>query len=226
MKRNKINFEKYISLIDSEISKRRNRWTLHALSWLDFDDVSQIVRIHAYNKLHLYDESKPILPWINRLISNQIKNIIRNNYGNYTRPCLKCAASLGEHGCRIYNEQCEKCPLFKNWAKNKKAAYDLKVTVSMEEHSNEINNHQFQSLDMAFATENLNKRLEQILKPIEWQVYKLLYIENKSEKFICRILKLKYDEKSETAYNKQLRNIQKIIIRKARQCLLNGEVDV
>ena len=226
MKRNNINFEKYGPLIDSEISKRRSRWTLSALSWLDFDDVSQIVRIHAYNKLHLYDDTKPILPWINRLISNQIKNIIRNNYGNYTRPCLRCAASLGEHGCRIYNEQCEKCPLFKNWQKNKKNAYDLKVTVSIEDHTNEINSHQSQGLDINLAIQNLSKRLEQILKPIEWQVYNLLYIENKSEKFICRALKLKYDEKSEIAYNKQLRNIQKIIIKKAKECLLNGEVDV
>ena len=37
---------------------------------------------------------------------------------------------------------------------------------------------------------------------------------------------MKYDEKSEIAYNKQLRNIQKIIIKKAKECLLNGEVDV
>ena len=124
MANEKLEFEDCISEIDKEIAKRRNKWSLSALSWMDFDDVSQIIRIHVYKKWHLYDQSKPLAPWLNRIISNQIKNLIRNNYGNYARPCLKCSASDGEEGCEIYVKQCVDCPLYEHWFKNKKRAHD------------------------------------------------------------------------------------------------------
>ena len=91
---------------------------------MDVDDVAQILRIHIFKKWHLYDQTKKLTPWINRIISNQIKNLIRNNYGNYVRPCVKCAAAEGEDLCAIYKKQSAECPLFKNWYKNKKSAYD------------------------------------------------------------------------------------------------------
>jgi hypothetical protein len=81
MKKNKIKFESCINLINTEILKRKNKWTLSTLNWIDFEDVSQIIRFHIYKKWELYDENKPMLPWVNRIISNQIKNLIRNNEG-------------------------------------------------------------------------------------------------------------------------------------------------
>ena len=114
----KLRFEDCYEEINVEIAKRRHKWNLSALSWLDYDDVSQIIRIHIHKKWHLYDQKKKLSPWINRIISNQIKNLIRNNYGNYVRPCLKCAAAEGEAGCTIYEKQCSDCPLYKNWEKN------------------------------------------------------------------------------------------------------------
>ena len=99
-------FEECIDIIDAELIKRKNRWSLTSLCWMDYDDVSQIIRLHIYKKWDMYDPPKPLAPWLNRIITNQIKNLIRNNYGNYARPCLKCAASDGEDGCEIYNKQC------------------------------------------------------------------------------------------------------------------------
>jgi len=226
MKKNKTKFEDYLDLINGEITKRKNKWTLSALNWIDFEDVSQIIRFHIYKKWSLYDKSKPILPWVNRIISNQIKNIIRNNYGNYARPCLKCAASLGDSGCRIYGEQNSSCPLFKAWKETKKNAYDIKMAVSIEDHPQEINNKSEDHLDIQKATKNLNIIMRKILKPMEWQVYELLYIELKSEEQVCRILKLKFDKTAKTGYNKQLRNIQKSIIKKAKIIIHSGEVDL
>ncbi|NDG33354.1 sigma-70 family RNA polymerase sigma factor, partial [bacterium] len=91
----KPSFESLIDVIDSEIIKRKNKWNLTAINWMDFHDVAQILRIHIHKKWHLYDHKKPLAPWVNRIISNQIKNLIRNNYSNFTRPCLKCAAAEG-----------------------------------------------------------------------------------------------------------------------------------
>ena len=115
-------FEDCISEIDLEIKKRKNKWSLTSLAWMDYDDVSQIIRIHIYKKWDMYDQEKPLGPWLNRLITNQIKNLIRNNYGNYCRPCLKCAAAEGEKDCNIYEKQCSDCPLYSHWEKNKKRA--------------------------------------------------------------------------------------------------------
>jgi hypothetical protein len=226
MKKNKIKFESCINLINTEILKRKNKWTLSTLNWIDFEDVSQIIRFHIYKKWELYDENKPMLPWVNRIISNQIKNLIRNNYGNYARPCLKCAAALGENECRIYGKQEQACPMFNNWSKTKKNAYDLKMAVSIEDHSYEINNQLCVNLDIQKATQNLHQKMKQILKPVEWKVYELLYIDYKTEEQVCKILKFKYDKKAKSAYNKQLKNIQKSIIKKAKQCLANGEIDL
>ena len=83
----KQSFENSIAIVDEEIRKRKSKWTLAALAWIDFEDVEQILRIHIYKKWSLYDAQKPLAPWLNIIISNQIKNIIRNNYGNYARPC-------------------------------------------------------------------------------------------------------------------------------------------
>jgi DNA-directed RNA polymerase specialized sigma24 family protein len=226
MKKNKIKFESCINLINTEILKRKNKWTLSTLNWIDFEDVSQIIRFHIYKKWELYDENKPMLPWVNRIISNQIKNLIRNNYGNYARPCLKCAAALGENECRIYGKQEQACPMFNNWSKTKKNAYDLKMAVSIEDHSYEINNQLCVNLDIQKATQNLHQKMKQILKPVEWKVYELLYIDYKTEEQVCKILKIKYDKKAKSDYNKQLKNIQKSIIKKAKQCLANGEIDL
>ena len=217
MKKNKLKFENCISLINTEIVKRKNKWTLSALNWIDFEDVSQIIRFHIYKKWNLYDESKPILPWVNRIISNQIKNLIRNNYGNYARPCLKCAAAIGESECKIYGKQDKSCPMYKNWVKTKKNAYDLKMTVSVEDHSYEINNQSAPQYNIQRAAANLHEKMKKILKPIEWRVYDLLYIQNKTEEYVCKNLEFKYDKKAKTTYNKQLRNIQKAIIKKAKE---------
>ena len=114
-RKKKPKFENCIEDINREIAKRRNKWNLTALCWMDFEDVSQILRIHIHKKWHMYDPEKPLGPWVNRIISNQIKNLIRNNYGNFARPCLKCAAAEGVDLCSIYGKQDTSCPLYKHW---------------------------------------------------------------------------------------------------------------
>ena len=119
-KKPKLKFEDCIKVISEEIVKRKSKWTLTSIAWMDFDDISQILRIHIYKKWFLFDQNKPLGPWLNRIISNQIKNIIRNNYGNYARPCLKCAAAQSYDLCAIYEKQGAPCPLYINWVKGKK----------------------------------------------------------------------------------------------------------
>ena len=46
----KLKFEDFIDTIDEEISKRKNKWTLTSIAWMDFEDISQILKIHIFKK--------------------------------------------------------------------------------------------------------------------------------------------------------------------------------
>jgi RNA polymerase sigma factor (sigma-70 family) len=222
----KPSFESLIDVINSEIIKRKSKWNLTAINWMDFSDVSQILRIHIYKKWHLYDHKKPLAPWVNRIISNQIKNLIRNNYSNFTRPCLKCAAAESEEGCSIYGQQCNACPLYANWERSKKSAHDTKLTLSIENHSQEINDMPTNNFNMEETAQNIHKKMEKVLKPIEWKVYKYLYIEGKDEEQTAKLMGYRTSEKNRIAGYKQIKNIKKIIIVKVKKHLYNGDIDI
>ena len=223
----KLKFEDCIDQIDIEIIKRKNKWNLTALAWMDFDDVSQILRIHIFKKWHLYDQTKRLNPWIHRIISNQIKNLIRNNYGNYVRPCVKCAAAEGEDLCAIYKKQSATCPLYKNWYKNKKSAYDTKLPIALENHSQEAYAIQNQSsFDIDGASKKLHKKMKATLKANEWLVYKYLYIDFLSEEEAAKKMGYKTTEKNRSPGYKQIKNLKKSIITKVKKCLSNDEIDI
>ena len=219
-------FEENMALIDAEINKRRGKWNLNVLAWMDFQDVAQIIRIHIYKKWHMYDPQKPLGPWLNRIISNQIKNLIRNNYGNYCRPCLKCAAAEGGDLCTIYEKQDNSCPLYANWEKTKKAAHDAKLPVPLENHSQEVYCYDSDTVDVAATAKNLHKRMREILKPAEWRVYSLLYIEHRGEEEVAGMMGYKTTEKNRSPGYKQIKNIKKSIISKVKKCLQDGEIDI
>ena len=85
--------------LDQLLLKYRPKWQLSALAWLDYDDVCQIIRLHVYNKWHLWDQSRPFKPWASMIISNQIKNLIRNNYTSFAKPCLRRQYNMGGTLC-------------------------------------------------------------------------------------------------------------------------------
>jgi len=218
-RKKKLKFEDCIESIDTEISKRRSRWNLTALSWMDFDDVSQIIRIHIFKKWHLYDQSKSLAPWVNTLISNQIKNLIRNNYGNYCRPCLKCAAAESDSLCYIYGTQSSTCPLFAQWERTKKAAYLTKLPTPLETVEHETEKLELKEFNFDSVLSMLNTQLKSKLKPNEWIVYKNLYLENKTEQEVAKILGYKTSEKNRSPGYKQIKNIKKSIIEKAKEII-------
>ena len=226
MPKAKIKFEDYIEQIDAEIKKRRSKWNLTALSWMDFDDVSQILRIHIFKKWHLYDTKKPLNPWINRIISNQIKNLIRNNYGNYCRPCLKCAAAEAGDLCYIYGKQSEACPLFANWSRTKKQAYNAKLPVSINDHTYEINSTEYSDIDILGVMDRISAKMKEVLKPAEWKIYQALYIEHMSEEAAATLMGYKTNEKNRVPGYKQIKNVKKAIIKKVKRMLEDGEIEI
>jgi DNA-directed RNA polymerase specialized sigma24 family protein len=222
----KASFESKILEINKEIDKRKNKWSLTALAWMDFNDVAQILRIHIYKKWDMYDQKQPLAPWINRIASNQIKNLIRNTYGNYSRPCLKCAAADQEDGCNIYGTQCSQCPLYAKWEKSKKSACNIKLPVALENHSQEVHNIPHNSINIEKTAENIHKKMQQTLKPLEWKFYSLHFIEHKSEEDTAKIMGYKTTEKNRKIGYKQVKNLKKLIITKVKKYLYNGEIDI
>jgi len=220
-------FEESIGFIDGEIIKRKGKWNLTSLHWLDYDDVSQIIRIHIHEKWHLYDHSKPLAPWINRIISNQIKNLIRNNYGNFSRPCLKCEASEPSDSCKIYGKQCNECPLYAKWENTKKKAYNVKIPLALDDHLHEVKYMSFEDgINIENYAKNLHKKMKEVLKTNEWIVYEGLFIKNLEEEEVSNLLGFKSNEKNRKPGYKQIKNIRKKIMEKVKKCLSKGDIDI
>jgi len=222
----KPSFEESVDLIDAEIIKRRGKWNLSSLSWLDFDDVSQIIRIHIYKKWHLYNPKKPLAPWVNRIISNQIKNLVRNNYLNFIKPCAQCPEAEPDEGCRKFGKQCSSCPLYKDWEKNKKHAYNLNMPVSFESLENCQSTSYVDNIDIDKFKGYLDKKMRTILKPLEWKLYEMLYIKKMTEQQAARKMGYRSTEKNRNPGYKQIKNMQKSIVEKIKIGIQNGSIEI
>jgi DNA-directed RNA polymerase specialized sigma subunit len=91
-------FEEMIPSIMVEINKRKSNWTLSSLA---FEDVSQMLLIRIFNKYKTFNPEKgEFTHWVNRLISNTIINILRDNLQKFARPCVQgCQFNLGDSYC-------------------------------------------------------------------------------------------------------------------------------
>lgn len=222
----KSKFEDNLEIIEQELSKRKSSWQLSSISWMSFEDVAQQIRIHIFNKWDQWDQSKPLRPWLSMIIKNQMINISKPIYTNYTRPCLKCAYNSGGDQCAITSnhKQCSECPHFAKWqASSKKQALDLKVPVSIDEETergvdikNQIESQPQEIINYEDAIPRFHEQMQKLLKPIEYKVYKMLYIENLSEEEAAKEMEYKTSEKGRIPGYKRLKKLKSIIIKKAK----------
>ena len=226
----KLSYEDKQDVIDSLIKKRKNRWNLGALSWFDFDDVEQIIRAHIFKKWDQWDQKRPIEPWVNRIITNQIKNILRNNYSNFLKPCHGCPFNQEdygvEEGCSFTksgDQSCE-CPLFSKWTKTKKNAYNIKMASSLEGYEYSQASSESAFMNWGKAQENLNIELKKVLSEKQWKIYKMLFIQNRSEEDVAVEMGYKTSEKNRTAGYRQIKNLKKIYKKKAEEILKNKDI--
>mgnify|MGYP001578814314 CR=1 FL=1 len=209
-------FEECVPIIEDLIKRRRYKWNLRAIAWMDYDDISQQILLHIWKKFSQFDISKgPIEKWVNRIISNQMSNLIRNHYGSHVRPCLqKCVFYGGGDECLSplveSGKQCSECMLYAKWEKTKKRANNVKLPVSLEVHQQEVFDRPDESFDLENATIRLHKKMESILRPSEFRLYKLLYIEGKTEEQVAAELGYKSNEGRKAGYAR-IQQIKKII---------------
>lgn len=219
-------FEECLPEIEDAINKRKHRWSLTALAWLDFDDVRQILKFHIWKKFHLYDQNRPLSSWLTVVINNHMINLIRNVYSNYSRPCLKCEFYNGDDLCTKFNVVSTKCDLFRTWTYGKKTKYNIQLSLPIENHENEVHEIAANDINVDKTAQNIHERMKKILKPLELQVYELLYVKKLDESEAARILKFKSNEKGRHPGYGRLGQIKKIIIAKVREELLNEDIEI
>jgi hypothetical protein len=226
MTEDKKTFEDFSDLISDCVKKQKNKWQLNAINWFDFEDVEQIIKLHIYKKWDMWDQERPLEPWIGRIISNQIRNLIRNHYGNYVRPCLKCQFNTGENGCSATNSknQDSQCKLFAKWYSQKKNGLDLKITLSTENHSNEMS----QAIDGGFSydlsVEKLNQYMKKELSQNHYRAYIMLFFEDGSEEDVAKFMGYKTTEKKRKAGYRQVKNLRKIFKAKAEDIIKKYDI--
>jgi len=234
-RKNKKKFEEMYEVIDQIIKKRQMKWKLKAIAWFDFQDIEQMIKLHIYNKWHLWDQSRAIEPWINRIVTNQLRNIIRNNYSSFAKPCLSCSFNQNktsldkgiEDSCGFTpsKKQCSECPLFAKWEKTKKSAYDLKIPVSLENHKNyHLNIKQADSVDFLNAENKLHSLMKANLNDKYFFIYKMFFIDCLTDDEVAKFLKFRTSEKGRKAGYKQIKNLKKLLYLKAKQILEEHDI--
>lgn len=205
-------YEDLIPDIEELLSRYRTKWQLNSIAWLDYDDVCQIIRSHIYKKWHLWDQTRAFRPWASMLIANQIKNLIRNNYGNFAKPCLRCSFYLGGDSCGFTRsgEQDTQCADFKNWQNKKKPALNLKMPISLDLLTFLEDNAHDEDLDYESGAKKLHKLIMLELNDKHKKIYKLLYIDHISEEKVAEQFGFKKDtSKRKTPRYKQINNLKK-----------------
>jgi RNA polymerase sigma factor (sigma-70 family) len=216
----KPHFKTLLPIIDQEILKRKARWTLTSE---DFDDVAQKVRLHVFEKYKTFDPNKgEFTHWLNKLISNRILNILRDEYTKVAKPCvLGCSFNTGD-GCCSHTpsgKQCSECKLYKKWQQKKEVKYNLKQTLPLENHTQEVENVQSDFINIEESKKIIDIKIKAKLKPIEWKIYQLLYIDNKSDEEVAILMDWTTSEKGRKAGYQQITNFKKIIIAKAKKVI-------
>jgi DNA-directed RNA polymerase specialized sigma24 family protein len=219
-------FEEKLKEIEAALERKRSKWDLDAVTYIDYDDIKQVIMAHIHKKWNLWDQSKPIEPWLSRVVSNQFKNLLRNHYGNYVRPCLRCEFNIGGDGCgkTVSTIQDTSCSMYADWTKKKKTAYDIKLAVTMENHIHEIHSRRDENINLDEATIRLTNKIQGQLNTRHFEAFKMLFVQNKSEEEVARYLGFKTSEKKRSAGYKQIKNLKKIFQEKAKKIIEENDI--
>ena len=227
-------YDLYKETIAREVSKRQTRWRLDAVNYIVWEDIEQQLTVHVIKKIHLWDKDRsPIQHWLNRLISNQIKNLLRNLYGAFQSPCCRCIHNLGGDKCAVFKTQSNpSCSLFLKWYGGKRFKQEIQFAQSQDAEIPGEGNHNLKreliSRECNFL--NFDKKIPEFqtllkskLRPLEWRAYTYLFIDYLSD--IQTAKNLGYDtsgNKNSTGYKTVLK-IKTKIYKIAREVVANME---
>lgn len=174
-------FERRLEEINYWIDKRRSRWELASVEWAD---VSQKILIRIHQNYPKFDPKKGKFGhWVNVIISSTIKNVLRDEYTTFSRPCiLGCTENTGGNTCRRTPSgiQCKECPLYKEWEEKKGDQYAIRQTLPLDHHFLEADSKQSDFMDIEAGAETIHAKMKDKLTHSEWRVYRVMVIKGLS----------------------------------------------
>ena len=211
-------FEEKYEEISKEVEKWRPMWRLSSLPKINFDDIKVQILVRVSNKFDQWDQKRPLKPWLYRVIKNDFDNKLRDEYYNFAKPCLSCAAYIGatykdgEGQCSIYGLCSCDCKLYKKWYKKKryKEQIELATSINAEESEGISNNYEISDVPIDYEKyiKSFNTILKARLNKKDYQIYLWLFIENKDESWVAEQLGYKTSEKNRQRGYRQIKNIK------------------
>ena len=108
------------------------------------------------------------------------------------------------------------CAEYADWEKRKKSAYDIKLAVTIENHTNELYDKRDDFIDIDKATEKISIEIKKHLTKKQYKAFRMLFVENHSEEKVANYLGYKTTEKKRSAGYKQIKNLKKDFSRKGK----------
>ena len=214
-KKGEYTYEDFSEVIDAAIKKQQYKWRLNAVKWFDFDDVQQIIKLHISKKWHMWDQERPLEPWIGRIISNQIRNLVRNHYGNYVNPCPQ--QNEPDHDSST-------CPICQKWEKTKKSALEVKLPLSTEDFVKEVKSKEYLDFDFSVSLERLNGQMKIRLSNIHYTAYRMLYFDKSSEEDVAKFMGYKISAQKRKLGYRQVKNLKKKFLQVAMEILKEQDI--
>lgn len=203
--RENLTFDQRYDSIVHEIEKRRKKWTLVSTH---FDDISQRILTKVYLVYKEFEPSKGVFShWVNRVISNEIKNALRDLHFAHSRPCIQgkggCVFNTGDETCSQTpsGKQCSECLAYKLWETRKKSHNAIQQTLPLENHIREVDSRPSDThVDFENAKAVIDKEILLRLSRHDQRLYKLLFIQNKDEREVGRLMKYKPSKRMYPGY--------------------------
>lgn len=216
------------------IEKRRGSWELTTI--LEWQDVSSILLTRLWEKLDLYDRSRPLENWVNKLISHALINLARLHWYKYARPCVSageyggtCVFNTGGTGCSKTSSkiQCSECPMFAKWQKKKEAKFNTAIPVPFENHLHESYNKPGEILDperLDSAKRIIDNKILSKLNKHEGKLYRLMYIDHLTMEQVGKKMKYKPQPNSKVPGYQVLIKFSRRIKVMAREIIRENEL--
>ncbi len=226
-------FEDVVLELDDILKSKRSFWNLEAVSHIDYDDISQIIRLHIHAKFNQWDQKDPFKPWASKIVNNQISNLKEKHYGRFAPPCRTCEHDLGENRCAFTScgVKTEECPELSKWQKSKESAYRMllaessdKAYVDDPEGESRIKIQSAPDLDYFKASDKLHVLMLKGLNEKSQKMYRLLFIESRSDDYISKEMGYKTSEEGMKPGYRQISSMKKMLIARAKKIMKENDV--
>jgi RNA polymerase sigma factor (sigma-70 family) len=215
-------FEQYLPVIKNNINKRKAGWKIPTMDW---EDVSQTLIIRIWSKFHLFSEEKGVFDhWINKIISNSLTNLMRDNFAKYNKPCNSgCVYNLGGSDCSFTKSQvqCAECPLYRKWIKKKQQQFNVATSLSLEEHSNETHKVSNDLTNIELSKTIIDDRIKEVLTRKEWEIYTMMFIEHQSYEYIGQKMNFKLIPSSHIPGYQEILRLKRKFIELSKEIILD-----